>query len=53
VKATNAKAKRHADGKGKETETPLDEPFDVDVDRYNKRIDRNSDDSLTEVETDS
>ncbi len=113
VKATNAKAKKradgkwevsfdvsgsklYADGKGKEAEAPLDEPFDVGVftvkpgerdfkaasvllferrnvktgpqtftlitdqqpafvgvDPYNKRIDRNSDDNLTEVETGS
>jgi ABC-2 type transport system permease protein len=86
-------SKFYADGKGKETEAPLDEPFDVGVftvkpgerdfkaasvllferrnvktgpqtiklvtdqqpafvgvDPYNKRIDRNSDDNLTEVE---
>jgi len=86
--------KFHADGKGKETEAPLDEPFDigvfsaepgrpgytakavlsfarqairtgrqtvtvvvdqppvwVGVDPYNKRIDRNSEDNLTRVES--
>jgi aminopeptidase N len=86
--------KLYADGKGRETEAPLDEPFDVGVfadepgrreftaasvlaferrplksgtqsvtvvvdrmpayvgvDPYNKRIDRNSDDNLTRVET--